>query len=80
MREVYQLVDEVYRDQENYQKRMASLRQNQTVAKQNALLDIELHNRAMEETLLQAKLNRRIWRMKQIEKIKSVFTKKAKTK
>jgi len=79
MRDVYQLVDQVYRDEANYQKRIAELDQHKINAKQIALMGIELHNRAMEETLLQAKLNRHIRRLKRWEKVKSLFTKTKKT-
>lgn len=79
MRDLRQLVLQVFIDDENFQKRINESMQQQIQAKQIKLLDVELNNRGMEETLLQAKLHRKIARIKRWEKIKSVFTFKKKS-
>jgi hypothetical protein len=74
MRDIRQLVLQVYIDDENYQKRIAESIQHQVNNKQLALQDVQLRNYGMEAVILERKLNRMISRVKRIEKIKSFFT------
>jgi len=78
MREIFLLVDQNYRDDENYSKRVLTAKQTQVNAKQLALMEVQIHNEVMREMLLQRSLNRRVWQMRQIEKFKSLWTRKKK--
>lgn len=76
MRNMYQMVQQVYRDEDNFQKQQISLNQNKVNAKQLALMDVQLHNETMREIMLQRKLNRVMWRLRKWEAVKSIFKKK----
>lgn len=78
IREIYLLVDQVYRDEENYQKRIASANQARVAEKQLKLMDLQIDNEGMQAILLQGKLNRTIRAMRRWEKVKSLFTFKPK--
>lgn len=78
IREIYLLVDKVYRDEENYQKRVAAANQARVAEKQIKLMDLQIDNEGMQAILLQRKLNRTIRNMRRWEKIKKVFTFKPK--
>ena len=74
MRDLRQLVLNVFIEDENYVKRINEARSQQVQSKQLALLDVQLRNRGMKEVLLQDKLARLISRKNRRDRIKKFFT------
>lgn len=73
--EIRQLVMQANIDDENFIKRIIESKQQQIQDMQLNLLKIELHNRSMEEVLLQRKLNRRMWWWGKIDSFTKIFKK-----
>ena len=78
MPEIFKLVNTVYIELDNFEKRLIQLRNNAANQKQLDLVEVKLRNEGIKEILLVAKLERVLWRLRTWEKIKSVFTKKKK--
>lgn len=79
MRDLRGIVLQTYIDDENFQKRQHEALQNQVQMKQLRLVDIETSYRGTELYLLQRKQQRVMWRIKQWDRIKKLFTKKTKS-
>ena len=73
MRDIYNIVNQCYINEENFAKRKFALEQQQFQQKQLSLMDIQLHNEAMKEMLLKRKLEKMIWRMGKWESLKKLF-------
>jgi uncharacterized membrane protein len=79
MREIYSLVNQVYIDDENLQKRFATAKNAEIAVKQMKLMEVQTHNETMKELLLERKLSRTIWRTKKWEQLTKIFKKNGRT-
>jgi hypothetical protein len=75
MRDIYRLVNQVYIDDENFQKRFAQAKQAEVSVKQLKLMEVQTHNETMRELLLEKKLSRMIWWSRKKEKFTKIFKK-----
>ena len=75
MRELRQLVMQVYIDDENFQKRIQESMQHQVNSKQLSLMEINTRIAGMEAIITERKMNKMQSRLKRTEKIKSFFKK-----
>lgn len=73
VREIKSMVMQVFIDDENFSKRILEAKNHQIQEMQLNLMKVQLHNSAMQEILLEAKLKRRVWWHTKREQFTKIF-------